>query len=407
MRTRLLALLAGAALAAAGLAAATPAHANPPFDTNWQICSSSSQAYCIESATQDGAAVLPDQDGSSSTNRDFPWISQVDNNLIDFGVYHDDGSHSHLDYALIDPNAVYKLVVRTGTFVPRELDAVARNGSYTISRDTTGWKFTLIFRPTAVHQTNPTIHPCSYDGGCGDSTYKADAAYDQPAFATGGIQTLNPAVSGLSAAEVAQRFGMYTFTSAENSYVFYNNDLNLLEVRLANPHLEADGTTPVTDGTYDGFIPNAYLTGTMGVADPSMLSGFTVTKTVGTTTVPATATMTHLAGGIVFHLSGISFSRPKYQLRPHATPPGRPRAVVATKTGRHTAKVTFRMPLLNGGRAIGYYQARCQRLGGAWHYARRSGSPIYVTGLPVGRVWCQVRAHNVKGYGKWSALDRT
>lgn len=400
MRTRLLALLATAALAAGGVALAAPASAKPAFGDYWTLCGGTVQSYCIQSATQDGSAIVPNQDGS--TNRDFPWISQVDDNLIDFGVYHDDGTHSHLDYALAHPNALYTLVVRTGTFVPRELDAVAKNGSYKISRDVYGWKFTLTFRPTAVHQTNPGVTPCSYDGGCGDSTTKADPAYDQPAFATGGIQTLNPAVSGLSAAEVAQRFGMYTFTSAENSYVFYNNDLNVLEVRLANPHLQADGVTPVTDGSYDAFVPNAYLTGTMSVPDPSMLSGFTVTKTVGTTTVPASASMTHVAGGIVFHLSGISFSRPTYRLRPRPTPPGRPRAVGVRKVSLHTAKVTFRRPLLNGGRAITYYQARCQRLRGTWHYARRSASPIYVTRLPRGRVYCEVRAHNAIGYGRWT-----
>ncbi|MCW2755818.1 MAG: hypothetical protein JWQ32_3229 [Marmoricola sp.] len=406
MRTRLLAPLATAALTAGGLvAAAGPANAKPAFNDYWGLCGGAIQSYCIESATQDGNPVAPL--GQETVAGDYPSITQVDANLIDFGLQHDpSGTDTNTDNNLSMPSAVYKLVVRTGTFDPRELDAIARNGSYSIGKDAYGWKFTLTFQPTAIHQTDPGT-PCSYDGGCGDSTTKASAAYDLPAFATGAIQTLDPAVSGLSATEVSERTGMYTFTSAENSYVFYNNDLNVLEVRLANPHLQADGVTPVTDGTYDAFVPNAYLIGTMGVPDPSLLSGFTVTKTVGTTTVPATASMTHLSGGIVFHLAGISFSRPTYRLRPLPTPPGRPRSVVATKTGRHTAKVSFRRPLLNGGRAITYYQARCQRLHGTWHYARRSGSPIYVTRLPAGRVWCEVRAHNAKGYGKWSALDRT
>jgi hypothetical protein len=398
MRHRIVAAFGSAALLAAGLAAAGPVQAVPAFDSPWTLCASASDSSCIVSATANGGATFPGQVPSDTSPRDYPWVSQVDGNLIDFGVWHDDGSHNSTN--VVDPTVTYTLVVRTGTFMPREMDAVARNGSYSIGSDATGYTFTVTFQPTAVHRTDKIS--CTYDGGCGDNTTAATS--DQTGFATGAVQTLDPSVSGLDPVEVAERTGMYTFTNAQDSYVYYDNDLNVLEVRLANPHLETDGTTPVTDGSYDGFVPDAYLTGVMGVPDPTVLGGFTVTRTVGGVTVPASASMTHVSGGVVFHLSGISFSRPQYRLKPLPTPPGRPRGVIAVKTGRHTAKVRFARPLLNGGRAIGYYQGRCRHFGGVWHYARRSASPVYFTALPVGRVWCQVRAHNVKGYGKWSAL---
>lgn len=400
MRTRLLVLLASAAacVGTAFVAAAPAAQAKPAPNVDWSLCTSATDTYCIESATADGVPTTPEVTG---TPRDYPWVQFVGDNLIDFGVWRetdDTGVHLAND---VDPDVTYRLVVRTGSFIPREMHAIARNGSYAIGRSaTTGWRFVVQFQPTWVHHSAPGS--CSVDGGCVPDTTKA--TWDVPGYATGGIETL--VGSGLSDREIAQRTGMATFTNAQDSYIFYNIDLGVLEVRLANPHLTAAGT-PVTDGSYDAFIPNAYLTGTVGVPDPTVLPGFTVTKTVGSTTLPASATMTHLPNGIKIHIGGISFSRPTYRLKPRPTPPGRPRAVVARKISAHSARVRFVRPVANGGRRIDLYQARCHRAGKAWHYARRTVSPITVKNLPRGRVLCQVRAHNVKGYGRWSALDRT
>jgi hypothetical protein len=416
MRTRLLVLLAclGACVGTA-LVALPTAHADspPPGDTDWSLCSGPSDDYCVWSSQRKTAVtpyanVVPGVDiTDGDVPRDYPWVKGVtgESHLMVFGVWRDVFGHGGTLDNDVDPAYTYRLVVRTGTFFPREMTGIMRNADYVITRSPTGgWQFTVTFQPTAVHHAGIGPGECSVYGPCvSDST---NATWDVPGFASGAIEDL--AVSGLDASEISQRTGMFRTTSAQDEDVVYDPDTNALVVRLANPHRTASGTL-VTDGTYDAFIPNRFLIGTMNVPDPSMLTGFTVTKSVGGTTTPASAAFTFLPGrGVLIRISGISFSKPTYRLVPRATPPGRPRAVVATKIAPHKAKVRFAKPLLNGGRAIGYYQARCRKAtGGIWHYDRRSVSPVYVDSLRIGRQVCQVRAHNVKGFGLWSALDRT
>ena len=407
MRRRLLVVLAAVAACLGTALVAVPsaqAVTPPPADQDWAPCTGPSDDYCVESATANGVDTFPGVDTTDGTvTREYPWVKFATPHVVDYGVWKDvSGDGGTLDN-VVSPGVTYRLVVRTGSFYPREMTGIVSNADYAISKSVTGgWRFTLQFQPTAVHHSDPGT--CSVDGGCVSDTTKA--TFDVSGFASGGIE--DHVGSGLSASEIAQRTGMFQVTNAQDEYLFYNIDLGVLEVRLANPHLTSAPTdTPVTDGVYEAFIPNAFLTGTIGVPDPSVLPGFTVTKTIGTTTTAASASMTHVSGGIRIQIAGISFSRPIYRLKPRPTPPGRPRSVRATKPSTHKARVSFAKPLLNGGRRIDWYQARCHRLGGTWHYARRSASPIYVGSLPKGRVWCQVRAHNAKGYGKWSALDRT
>jgi hypothetical protein len=405
MRRRLLAVLACVGLGAAGLVAATPAHADapPPPDTDFLPCTGPTDDYCVETATANGSPTFPGADSTDGTTiRDYPYAKIVTGHLMVYGVYKDaNGTGSDLQYG-VNQAVAYHLVVRTGSFYPREMTGIVRNAAYTIGKSITGgWKFTLDFQPTSVHHYGIGPGGCSVDGGCVSDTTKA--TFDVAGFASGGIE--DHVGSGLSAAEISQRTGMFHATNAQDSYDYYDIDTNTLVVRLANPHLKADGT-PVTDGTYDTFLPNAYLTGTMGIPDPSALSGgsVVVTKTVGSTTSSAPFTLTHEAGGIRIRITGISFSRPTYRIHPG---PSAPRRVSAHKVSTHKARVKFRKPATTLGHRINRYQARCHKLGKAWHARKGTESPITVGHLPKGKVYCQVRAHNSLGWGVWSTPKHT
>lgn len=403
MRTKLLVLLAcasaalGTALVVLPATTATAA-GDPPL---WELCTTAAQEYCIESAAvKGGSAVTPGP--TPASNRDFPWFKGfASEHSMVFGIYHDvNGSGTNLTYD-VDPTKTYVLVVRTGTFRPREMNATATNGDFSVGGNaTSGWKATIQWQPTNVHHVSAIS--CSFDGGCGTASTKADN--EDPFYGVGSIEDLIG--SGLSSREIYARQGMFTVTNAQNTYPFYDLDTATLEIRMANPHLDQSGN-PVIDGTYDGFIPNAYLI-MMGVPEPSALtkSSFIVTKSVDGTTTTAPFTFISEPGGVRIKFSGISFSRPTFKVRIKPTVPGKPRLYDVVKTTRTTAKSKFYAPIANGNRRIDRYQARCHAAGRAWHYKYGTKSPITVGSLPRGAVYCQVRAHNVKGWGRWSAALR-
>lgn len=403
MRRRLLVLLAvvTVCLGTALVAAPAQAETQPPNDTDFVPCTGPTDDYCIESATANGVATAPNtlNDGNA---RDYPYVKFAVAHVLVYGVWHDSNGHGTVLDNVVDPAVAYHLVVRTGSFNPREMTGIVRNADYSISHSVTGgWRFTLDFQPTSVHHYGIGPGGCSVDGGCVPDTTKA--TFDVSGFASGGIEDL--VGSGLTAAEISQRTGMFHATNAQDSYDFYDIDTNTLVVRLANPHLKADGTV-VTDGSYDTFLPNAWLTGTLGIADPSSLSAGTVvvTKTVGSSTSSAPFTLTHEPDGIRIKISGISFSKPTYRIHPGASAP---RHVVARKISAHKARVKFRKPATTLGYRINRYQARCQKPGKAWRAAKGTASPITVGHLPKGKVYCQVRAHNKLGWGTWSATKHT
>lgn len=404
MRSRLLAVLAVAVgFLGTTLVTMPAARADVPpgNDVDWLACTGPADDYCIEAATANGVATTPAtlDDGNP---RDFPYVKFATQHVIVFGVWHDTNGHGTVLDNVVDPSVAYRLVVRTGAVNPREMTGIVRNADYAISKSVTGgWRFTLDFQPTAVHHYGVGPGGCSVDGGCVSDTTKA--TFDVSGFASGGIEDL--VGSGLTSAEIAQRTGMFHATNAQNSYDFYDIDTNTLVVRLANPHLKADGTV-VDDGTYETFLPNAWLKGTLGIPDPSSLSGgsFVVTKTVGTTTTTAPFVLVHEAGGIRIKIAGITFSKPTYRIHPG---PSQPRRVTARKVSAHKARVSFRKPANNLGYRVNRYQARCHRLGKAWHSAKGTASPITVGNLPKRRVYCQVRAHNKLGWGAWSVVKHT
>lgn len=406
MRTRLLVLLTSVGVcvgtALVGVAPAAQADSPPWGYDPWPDCSPSIVRYCVETKQLNGIDVAP---GDTFQ----PYIDTLlpDTGTVRYGVTREPGGTGD-----VDPGDVYKLVVRTGSIHPRELYGNIRNVTFAVSgSDATGWKFTMTFQPTPVHwvgYTDPAPHRSCTVAACGDDTWAADLNYI--GFVTGYVTNL--ASSGLSTAEIGWRTGMIRAYNAQDENTYYDPDTDSFVIQLANPHLVGgagpDAGTPAT-GSYQAFLPNAYLTNVMNVPDPSTVTtgSFTISRTVGGSTTYVPFTVTHLPGGVQISIPSITYSRPTYRIRPRPTVPGRPRAVVARKVTAHTARVRFVRPAANGGRRIDLYQARCHRVGKAWHYARRTVSPITVTNLPRGPVLCQVRAHNAKGYGRWSALDRT
>lgn len=408
MRTRLLALVSTAVLCLGAALVAVPtaqAATRPPPDQDWLPCAGPSDDYCVESATANGVPTFPGVDTTDgAVVRDYPWVKFVDAHLVIFGVWRDqDGTGGTLGNS-VDPTVTYELIVRAGTFLPREMRGIFRNADYSIGTSITGgYQFTLRMQPTAVHHHGIGPGGCSVYGSCvSDST---PASWDVPGFATGDIQDLSG--SGLSAREISQRTGMFRVTNAQDEDVVYDPDTDALVVRLANPHLTGAGTQ-VTDGTYTAFLPNAFLVGTVNVPDPAALTpySFVVTKSYGAGSARVPISLTHEPGGVRIQIDPISFSKPTYRLIPKPKPPGKPRLTgVYKKPGSATSY--FKAPLADGGRAIDAYQARCHRAGQAWKYKIAKRSPITVTSMPPGTVYCQVRAHNAAGWGPFGKAGRS
>jgi len=409
MRRRLLAVLAAVAACLGTALVAVPAAQAFSYQVLPMCSADLDGKVCVVSATRDGATMI--QSEYPSTAGDHEWF-YVDNGWRD-GIFSFnlntatvDGSGVTTDQSKsVDLNADWVITVNTGAYKPRELNAKTRNTTFTTGGNaTTGYWFTIEFNPVPIAwRWADGPYGCDMTA-CGDDTTVAEFVSDPgKGHADGYVSDL---ADSASPRYVAARTGFVLASNAQyQGEPYYDAATNSIVVEMANPHLSAPGVQ--AKGFFEAFLPNSYLLNQMGVPYPETLTGgtFTVYRVGATTSTPFT--LTHTPTGIWIRVHDIGFSRPRYRLSARPSPPGRPRAITATKVSAHKAKVRFAKPLANGGRRIDWYQARCHRLGGTWHYARRSASPIYVGSLPRGRVWCQVRAHNAKGYGKWSALDRT
>lgn len=412
MRRRLLAVVAG--VVTVGVAGPVPvpavADAPPPIGTSWSACTGATDTYCIASQTRNGLPVAV----GDTTVPYIPYVDQLDAGTIRYGVVHNVSGDGGTTDGAVDPADTYSLVVRTGAIVPRELYGNIRNVTFTRGGTTGAWTFTLTFKPTPVHWVGFD----DADGGgadprsctiaaCGDDSWAASLNYD--GFVTGYVTDL--ASSGLSSSEIAWRTGMVRAYNAQDENTFYDPDTNAFVIQLANPHLVGPRSAPgaPATGSYQAFFPDAYLVNVMNVPDPTTVSAgsFSLVRTVGGTTTSVPFTVSRRPGGVEIDIPSITYSRPTYRIQVKPSVPGVPRSVRARKISAHKAKVRFVKPAANGGRRIDWYQARCHKVGKTWHRAKRTVSPITVANLPKGRVWCQVRAHNVKGYGRWSVADRS
>ncbi|MBO9522048.1 MAG: fibronectin type III domain-containing protein [Nocardioidaceae bacterium] len=416
MRTRLLVLLAsvgvcvGTALVGVPFAQAAP-DAGPAF--TYQVlpmCSDDADGKeCVVSATRDGAAMTAGVYPSTPGTHEWFYVDNGwRNGMFAFNLNAATvpaGPGPVTQSRSVDRDATWVITVNTGSYVPREVNSRTRNTGFVRGGNaTTGYWFQISFNPVPIawHWADgPT--PCNMTA-CGDDSVPAEFVSDaDKGFADGYVTDLGDSPSPRY---VGARTGFVMASNAQyQGEPEYDATTNSLVISMANPHLRAPGVQAT--GFFEAFLPNSYLLNQLGVPYPSTLTGGSiVVQRLGTTTTTP-FTLTHTSTGIWVRVAGIGFSRPRYRLTTKPSAPGMPRAVVARKITAHSARVRFVRPIANGGRRIDLYQARCHRVGKAWHYARRTVSPITVTRLPRGRVLCQVRAHNAKGYGRWSALDRS
>lgn len=361
---------------------------------------------CVESATRNGAPMrsgeVPDTVGSHE------WF-YVDNGSRDgdFGFNLNTKtippSGPVVDSKSVDVNATWVITVNTGSYVPRELNLKAQNVVYSTGGNATdGYTFTIQFNPVPIAWRY-------FDSGftcdmtyCGDDTTTADfVSGDNQGFADGYLTDLGDSSLGLRYAYA--RTGFYMASNAQyQAEPYYDAETNSLVVAMANPHLRAVGQP--ASGFFEAFIPNSYLTNFLHVPDPSTLTGtsFNIVR-IGSTYPPST-TMTNTGDGILIKVANVGFSRPRYRITPKPSVPGKPRMTKVVKISGG-AKSYFKAPLANGGRSIDRYSARCRKYStSAWHSVAGSSSPLTVTSLPYGKVYCQVRAHNSIGWGPFGSL---
>lgn len=405
MRTRLLAALAAtAALLGTALVALPTAHAAPPPGwptgfNDWKKCNGSTVTkYCVVSAQRNGVEIP-----AATYDDSAPPAGTYKPKVIGFGE--GDGMSFSVDLYTGGPNSIselgnntdlYKLVVNTGAVQMREMDGAFRDATFLIGRYASGdWNYTITFRPTSRH-TNDSI-TCDF-GVCGDDS--TEATFDRTGWASGMVSNL----SGYPAREAIYRTGSIRATSAQYENTMYDPDTDSIIVDLSNPHRDGNGDV-ITNGTYEAFLPNAYMIYEMGIPDPSTvtLASFAITKPGGSA---ATFSLTRNTRGIRIVISNISYSAPRFKLRAKPTVPGKPRLFDVVKLNRTQAKAKFYAPIANGNARIDKYQARCHAPGKAWKYKSGVRSPLTVSSLTRGHVYCQVRAHNYKGWGKFSAAVR-
>lgn len=412
MRRRLLVLLTavvtclGTALVSVPLTRADAAAGGAsvyPYKV-YEMCEDDADGrLCVESAFRNGVPVTSNYPDTPGTHE---WF-YVDNsyrygnfgfNLNSITIPESGDPVASKD---VDLDATWEITVDTGPFVPREFNGKARDVVFTKGgSESTGYWFKLSFKPVPIAwRFFDDSFTCDMTS-CGDNSTTSDfVSGPGKGFADGYVTDLGN--SELSTRYVYARTGFYLASNAQyQGEPYYDPVTNSIIVEMANPHLRAEGE-PAT-GFFEAFLPNSYLINQLRVPYPTLLKtgSFVITKKVGTTTSTATYSATAVPGGVKIVINTVTFSRPRYRITPKPKPPGMPRLTGVTKlTG--AARSAFHPPLADGGMKVDLYQARCHKAGGEWKYRTGTKSPITVTSLPSGTVYCQVRAHNVIGWGLW------
>jgi hypothetical protein len=311
----------------------------------------------------------------------------------------------------VDVTADWVITVNTGSYAPRELNSKTQNTTFTRGGNATdGYTFTISFNPVPIAwRFYDNTFTCD-STGCGDNTTQADFV-SGPGQGDSDGYVSDLADSPYSSRYVYSRTGFVTAGNAQyQAEPYYDADTNSLVVQLANPHLRSADPTDTASGFFEAFLPDSYLTTQLSVPDPSTLTGGSVTvQRLGTTTATP-FTLTHTAPGadipgVWIKVHNVGFSRPRYKITPKPSVPGKPRPTSVLKLTGGQAKIYFKAPLANGGRSVDRYSARCRKYTtSAWHSVAGTKSPLTVTGLPSGKVYCQVRAHNSVGWGSFSSL---
>jgi hypothetical protein len=303
------------------------------------------------------------------------------------------------DLGSILPNAEWVFDLNTGAARPTELTGNLRDVAEGFAGDAvTGWTTVVTLRPVPIAWLS-TWDDCTFENGCGDDTTVADLVYD--GFMTARLS--DGTTEGRPDWAVQARAGIVEVGNAQGVSAHYDFATNALVVQLVNPHLRASSPDVVATGSFETFLPDAWLTANYHVPDPTTLTSGSFSVRRVDSTAPVDFSVTREANGVWIRISDFTFSAPQFRVKPKPSAPGVPRWGSVTRLGAHAVTVRFRAPVADGGAAITTYTARCRRGDAAWLRASGTGSPLTVRGVPRKPVSCQVRAVNRIGPSRWSA----
>lgn len=401
--------LLAASPAATSTAAAAAPDPKPGIGQEWPRCGTGADTdgfYCVESVTRNGVEVY-DPDLSVEGPFEDPYIDLIGPGDVRFGVYNwvvVGGVLQQGDpWGDLDPTATWVWTVNTGPIDTLELYAHVRDPDLSFGGNATdGYTFTLTVMPAPIAWAWGVLGTdgCSFSGGCGDNSTVAGLMYR--GFITGYVT--DDATSGLPPGDLSYRRGFINSGNAEDVNVFYDWETNSMVVQMANVHLAAPGV-PAT-GYFETVIPDSMLIREYGVPDPTSLTSasFMVHQSGSTATVPFT--VTRETDGIRLKISGITFSRPEFRIKPKASVPGKPRWGAVTRPDRRTVKVIFRRPVADGGKAITTYRVQCGRGVNVWTTKVHRVTPALFPDMPRKAVTCKMRAVNSVGAGPWSSVKQ-
>lgn len=405
---RVLVAVSSSALLTLSVVVGPPATAEPIPDyyPNIPRCHTGTDTdglYCIESATRDGVEVyLPD--GSTDGLFELPVVDIDGAHQVLFGVSLWQVVGGQLsavgDNPSIEPDHLWQITVNVGSMDLVEMSGTLRDPQLSFGGDPTdGRTVTVSFRPTpaAWWWDDQGPLPCSYADGCGTDDTEATLVYD--GFASGTL-TDDDGMENWTAAQIERRRGYVNTSNAQEASWHYDAATNAMVVEMANPHLKAPGE-PAT-GFFDVVVPDALLLNEYSVPDPDNLTtGSFVVKRSGSA-APVDFTVTRVTGGVRLKVDDITFSTPRFTIRPKVSTPGAPRWGSVTRPHKRTVKVTFKRPLADGGSPIKAYKVQCARGDSAWTMRLAKVAPAVFPHMTAKPMTCKVRAINGEGLGPWS-----
>jgi hypothetical protein len=292
---------------------------------------------------------------------------------------------------------VWVITIDTGSVIPRVI--FTHGGAVAVTRTDDG---------DGTYHATITASPILLTGGCDQSawpwTCDSPASQQWDGYLDGTITDYG------SWDDVAQRSAMWGMNFATNVAATSlppeitsdaTTGVDQLLIRLANAHLQSDGTT-VFHGFVHLRIPNAFLRNAYGIDDPATLTSAGLDPELSGSG-SGTVTVTPEADGaaLLVDATNLTFSARTLRLHQGALKPHRPTQLTAKRKAAHRAKLRFHASTARGSKVTGYL-ARC--VGGSDKVlAKRHGSPVKVKGLRAGVAYdCRVRATSKAGKSPWS-----
>lgn len=258
-----------------------------------------------------------------------------------------------------------RLVIRTGSFVPRMTSAVAEGFATRRGTDDTGNTLTVTGRATHVDWiTDGAAADCTARQYCGEYDTMADASGTGFRF-QGRTQDLE----GNSPEFIDALDGAYLATDAQARTTdltwVAEPDVPYLSLGvLGNPQL--DGNAEPVRNALSAWLPGGYFAATGTTPEDALATGFDLAGTYEGMTASIPLTATARDGGVAFAAPEIGFGAAIGELRvyprpsgaaPGDTAPGAPRGVaVAYEAGE--ALVSWTAPGSDGGSPVTGYRAR-------------------------------------------------